>query len=320
MMLTLSAKNKLGFVNGTIDVPEITSNDYKLWERCNDLVISWILFNLDENIARSVLFLKTARSIWKDLEERFGSASITQLYPLQQNLNDVSQGQLSVSEFFTKIKTLWDAIDDADPTLYCTCDKCVCDLTQKVKQKKQEERVLQFLMKLNEQYSTVRGHILMMQPLPNISQAYRLIVQEENHKDMSQNSQAENMAFLADKRRFHDSASRQSYDKNNNRKDLSGNWNKKPLSQKSGSNYYCTHCKIPGHSVDRYYKIHGFPPGFKFNKDRKVAAFSCIPNENKVEENGEINNTTKSETITVDQYNHLVQLMTQHKLSALIPC
>lgn len=83
MMLSLSAKNKLGFVNGTIVVPESTAVEYPAWERCNDLVTSWILYNLDENIARSVLFLKTARLIWKDLEDRFGFVSMTQVYSLE---------------------------------------------------------------------------------------------------------------------------------------------------------------------------------------------------------------------------------------------
>ncbi|XP_074374407.1 uncharacterized protein LOC141714809 [Apium graveolens] len=63
MMLMLSAKNKLSFVNGTIVVPILGTDEYKTWERCNDLVISWILFNLDETIAHSVFFLKTARDI-----------------------------------------------------------------------------------------------------------------------------------------------------------------------------------------------------------------------------------------------------------------
>ncbi|XP_074342061.1 uncharacterized protein LOC141679463 [Apium graveolens] len=70
MMLSLSAKNKLGFVDGSVAKPEITSMDYKAWERCNDLVFSWLLCNIDDSISRSVLFFKTAREIWLDLEDR----------------------------------------------------------------------------------------------------------------------------------------------------------------------------------------------------------------------------------------------------------
>lgn len=56
IMLSLSAKNKLGFVDGTIAKPSVVSTEYKAWERFNDLVCSWLLCNLDESISRSVMF------------------------------------------------------------------------------------------------------------------------------------------------------------------------------------------------------------------------------------------------------------------------
>ncbi|XP_074373899.1 uncharacterized protein LOC141714267 [Apium graveolens] len=106
MMLSLSAKNKLGFVDGSVAKPEITSVDYKAWERCNDLVCSWLLCNIDDSISRSVLFFKTAREIWFDLEDRFGYASMTQIFTLEQQLSELSQGSKNVSDFFTEIKAL----------------------------------------------------------------------------------------------------------------------------------------------------------------------------------------------------------------------
>lgn len=60
MMLTLSAKNKIGFFNGNITAPEKTSTNYKNWEKCNDLVISWLIFNLDESTVKSVLLMNIA--------------------------------------------------------------------------------------------------------------------------------------------------------------------------------------------------------------------------------------------------------------------
>lgn len=63
MILSLSAKNKLGFVDESIEKPDVTSVEHKAWERCNDLVSSWIIFNLEDVIAKSVLFLKTAKDI-----------------------------------------------------------------------------------------------------------------------------------------------------------------------------------------------------------------------------------------------------------------
>lgn len=89
------------------------------------------MFNLDETIARSVLFLKTARSIWKDMEERFGSSSIIELFFLEQELLEISQSNQTVSEYYTNLKTVWDSIDDANPIPTCVCEKCSCYLGQK---------------------------------------------------------------------------------------------------------------------------------------------------------------------------------------------
>ncbi|KAL8156622.1 hypothetical protein AgCh_001632 [Apium graveolens] len=104
MLLSLSAKNKLSFIDGTLPRPIDTTPEAKAWDRCNDLVCSWLLFNLNDNIAKSVLFLRTAREIWLDLEERFGYTSMPQLYYLEQQLSEMNQGSQSISEFFTSIK------------------------------------------------------------------------------------------------------------------------------------------------------------------------------------------------------------------------
>lgn len=100
-ILSLSAKNKLGFVEGSITKPDVTSADRKPWEICNDLVCSWIISNLDDIIAKSVLFLKTFKEIWNDLEESFSYNSMTQLYSIEQQLYELNQVNDKVSEFFT---------------------------------------------------------------------------------------------------------------------------------------------------------------------------------------------------------------------------
>jgi len=42
------------------------------------------------------------------------------------------------------------------------------------------------------------------------------------------------------------------------------------------SNLLCSYCKKPGHSIDKYYKLHGFPPNFKFKNPRRTAALVQI--------------------------------------------
>ena len=40
----------------------------------------------------------------------------------------------------------------------------------------------------------------------------------------------------------------------------------------------CTHCGKLGHTVDKCYKLHGFPLGFKFKNNKNVMAYQVSSN------------------------------------------
>lgn len=63
MIIALLAKNKPAFIDGSVVKPDEKDEDYKAWERCNHLVIFYILRSLDNELARSVLYYTTAREI-----------------------------------------------------------------------------------------------------------------------------------------------------------------------------------------------------------------------------------------------------------------
>ena len=76
MTLALSAKNKMGFVDGSIERPDETSNLFHNWNRVNSMVISWLLNSLSTDISESVLFLQTAEEIWSEINQRYEQAYI----------------------------------------------------------------------------------------------------------------------------------------------------------------------------------------------------------------------------------------------------
>ena len=53
--VSLSAKNKMSFVTGGFPKPTSNSPYLPLWERCNSIVISWLLHSVDEDIASSII-------------------------------------------------------------------------------------------------------------------------------------------------------------------------------------------------------------------------------------------------------------------------
>jgi len=62
-----------------------------------------------KDIGLSILFLATARDIWIQLEQHLGEADGTKAFQIQRDLYVISEGHLSVTEYFTQIKKLWDA-------------------------------------------------------------------------------------------------------------------------------------------------------------------------------------------------------------------
>lgn len=65
--IALSAKMKLGMIDGSLPKPATTSIHYAVWSRCSDMVLSWLLNSMSTVIRNSVAYFSTAREIWEDL-------------------------------------------------------------------------------------------------------------------------------------------------------------------------------------------------------------------------------------------------------------
>ncbi|KAF7144370.1 hypothetical protein RHSIM_Rhsim05G0036400 [Rhododendron simsii] len=76
---------------------------------------------------------------------------------------------------------------------------CTCGGLENLNKRDEKEKVMQFLMGLNENYGPVRGQILLMQPLPDTCRVYSLVLQQEKHIEVSLNRDNVNHhAMLAD--------------------------------------------------------------------------------------------------------------------------
>ncbi|XP_070014809.1 uncharacterized protein [Nicotiana sylvestris] len=73
-------------------------------------------------------------------------------------------------------------MDSLSSHLNCSCD-CVCGGKAKVAKFLEDQRILEFLMSLNDVYAQVRGNILMISPLPSMDFAYSLLLQDENQRE-----------------------------------------------------------------------------------------------------------------------------------------
>ena len=241
MTMALIAKNKAGFVNGTIKPMEPSSPQYSSWKRCDTMVLSWIINSLSKEISTSVIYLDTTFEVWQDLKERFTQSNGPRVYQLQKAIASLSQDQCSVSTFYTKLKTLWNELINFRPIPACNCGalKTLLDCQH-------YEYVMKFLVGLNDSYASVRGQILLMEPLPSINKVFALVSQEERQRELNSTPM------------LHGVKSGSTALVITNYKPYGGNKNfgkkERPV---------CSHCGITGHTVENCYKIHGYPPGYK---------------------------------------------------------
>ena len=107
----------------------------------------------------------------------------------------------------------------------------------------------------------------MLPELPSITTAYHILQQEQKHKEISKMNTTNNdsMVFSVNKRPYYDrNQSRNNHYKQNS----SSSFNKSHTNTdfKRHTLYYYEHCKISGHSIERCFKLNGYPPGFKHKK------------------------------------------------------
>ena len=86
------------------------------------------------------------------------------------------------------MKGLWDELDSLDPAPTCVCSGCSCELIKKMVKIQQGSRLMEFLMKMNPKCQHIRSKILMMKELPSAAEAYRILMQEQTHQELSKGS------------------------------------------------------------------------------------------------------------------------------------
>src|ERR1044072_8512201 len=141
---------------------------------------------------------------------------------------------------------------------------------------------MHFLMGLNDTYNQVKSQILLMTPLPPMSRVFSLVLQEEKQRLLTAPS-VPNLAFTASgsyKGQQH------GHDKN------------QPL---------CTFCGRYGHTIQRCFKKHGYPPGLN-NKAKPVHHISGESSSTDVDNAS--SSAPVEQVITQAQFQQFLSLLT----------
>lgn len=235
MLIALSVKNKLGFIEGSITRP--TGELLPAWIHNDHVVIAWILNSVSKKISSSILFSESTWDIWIDLKEHFEKSNGLWIFQLKRDLATLSQNQQSVSLYFTKLKTVWDELSQYRPSCSCSCS---CGGAKSATNFLQCEYLMNFLMGLNESYANIHAQ------LPLINKAFSLVNQEEPQRSLGVSSvaaQAPSIALAVQ----HSSGNSKNVPKPHS---TSKNRKERP---------FCTHCGLLGHTLISATRSTGIP-------------------------------------------------------------
>ncbi|KAL0339088.1 UNVERIFIED_CONTAM: Retrovirus-related Pol polyprotein from transposon TNT 1-94 [Sesamum angustifolium] len=190
--VSLGTKMKLGFIDGSFPRPGIGSINFESWRRVDLMVTSWIWNSMSKDIVESFMFCATSRDLWLAIQARYGRSNGPMVYKLQREISSVSQNNLSLTAYLTKVTKLWNELSALAPVPKCRCGGCSCGINKAIDNLTSSTQVMQFLMGLHDSFNNERSQILMLDPLPDIEKTFSMVyaVEEQRsvHNDLEINS------------------------------------------------------------------------------------------------------------------------------------
>ncbi|GJW36219.1 cysteine-rich receptor-like protein kinase 8 [Tanacetum coccineum] len=106
LMIALNAKNKMKIITGEFVEPRVDSELRALWERNNDMLISWILNTVSEQIGNNLNFINSASKLWLELQEHYAQIDGHRIYQLSNDIVQLKQENSFVEVYYQKLKEL----------------------------------------------------------------------------------------------------------------------------------------------------------------------------------------------------------------------
>ncbi|GJQ99670.1 ribonuclease H-like domain-containing protein [Tanacetum coccineum] len=317
MLLALEGKNKIGFIDGSCKRSNTNEVLGKQWDKVNAIVLGWILNSISEKLFLGQIFSKRAKHVWEELKETYDKVDGSIMFGLHNQINTLKQNCSSIADYYHKLNALWKQYD-----AMIELPKCVYNASEGFKKHNQLLKLMQFLMGLDDSYMKIRSSILSREVLPDVRSAYVTISSEESHRvavgslaGSSQRNQASTFVsnvpnskkFQRSNQNFSIGPSRPNNFNNNRQGGGSGLNNNR---QGGGSGVVCENCGFNGHTIDKCFKIIGYPADFGKKKSGQNFKKQSVSNNNSA-------GKSSSSGFTDEQMATLISLIKDNKVEKM---
>ncbi|XP_020225199.1 uncharacterized protein LOC109807083 [Cajanus cajan] len=255
------------------------------------MVMSWLACPMPPSIRQSIMWIDSASEIWRDLCDLFSHGDKFRIADLQEELQNFRQGDLTVSQYYTRLRILWKELFMYRTIMACSYSTtCSCGILSKIQKERDDDCVIKFLRGLNDEFSQVRSQVMLMEPMPGLTRTFSLVLQQECEFGVEVDfliivamvvlAKATVLVFTR----------------------------------------FCTKCKKTNHTIDTCFQIYGFPPGYK--TDGKNTSTTSKPSVNVVDTISPTTSNTSAQddvkpqnnfSFSKDQYQALLALLQQSR-------
>ncbi|XP_071739944.1 uncharacterized protein [Rutidosis leptorrhynchoides] len=263
--VAIGGKSKSLLNHLTTDSPE---NEDDQWEQDDLVIFSWLIQNIEPNLASNLTEFPIAKALWEALVVTYSSGKDKlQTFDLHVKANELKQENMLIEDLWIKLQGIWGEIERRDPNPM----KCSADI-QAYNQIRAEQKLFQFLNALYQNHDQIKRELLRLNPLPTVEEAYSTVCKEKAHQQiLGNNTQpskqdigsglvAAEGAVLIMKPHRNPQQSKPNYTSGNSRMDK--------------NKLKCSKCGKTRHTREQCFEIVGFPewwPG-GLKKSGKAAA------------------------------------------------
>ena len=104
------AKNKLGFLDGTVTKPKEGTPEASLWVPVNSTLVGWIHNTLDPVLRSSIPQPDDVKDMWDDIRQRFSIGNGPRIHELKTLLGACKQRGHSVVHYYNNLRKIWDEL------------------------------------------------------------------------------------------------------------------------------------------------------------------------------------------------------------------
>ncbi|XP_020547595.1 uncharacterized protein LOC105155865 [Sesamum indicum] len=182
--VALGCKTKLAFIDGTFPRPASGSALFEQLRRVDLMVTSWSWNSISKEIVEGFTYVNSSRELWLEIEARYGRSTGPTIYHLQREISSISQGDMTLTNYMTKLKKLWNELFCLAPSPKYTCGGCSCGINKAIGEMYTATQLMQFLMGLHESFDKEKSQLLMMDPLPDLERPFFMIFAVEQQRNV----------------------------------------------------------------------------------------------------------------------------------------